>query len=190
MPAEAGTYSSLSNSLPPQSVCVQQQQPHHSLTLPVTVPSSCKGSTGEWLHCSAGRRAASLLTEQQTLQRMCQVLEQSAAQQHPSFPPRISPLTEQREEGRDLGGEQEAEMKGSVCSSHSSSSKVNPGWQLLPAQASPGLKSSLRVPGDSQSQPYLHRALHFPCCCFPKAQTIPCWRPGGVTLVPAHSIDV
>lgn len=67
-----------------------------------------------------------------------------------SFPPRISPLSEQQEEGRDLSCEQETEMKGSVCSLHSSS-KVNPSHQLLPTQASPELKSSLRIPRqDSQ----------------------------------------
>lgn len=69
-----------------------------------------------------------------------------------SFPARISPLTEQQEEGRDLSGEQETEMKASVCSSHSSS-KVKPSQQLLPAQASPELKSFPKE--DSQSQPCL-----------------------------------
>lgn len=68
-----------------------------------------------------------------------------------SFPPCISPLSEQQEEGRDLSCEQETEMKGSVCSVHSSS-RVNPSYhQLLPTQASPELKSSLRGPRqDSQ----------------------------------------
>lgn len=62
-----------------------------------------------------------------------------------SFPSRISPLSEQREEGRDLSREQETEMKGSVCSSHSSSEVSQAYLQLLPTQASPELKSSLRI---------------------------------------------
>lgn len=123
------------------------QQPHHSLTLWVTIPSSFKGSNREWLHRLAGRQH--LCSENSRYCKGCAKywskvqLTSILSSSHP-------PLSEQQEEGRDLSCEQETEMKGSVCSLHSSS-KVNPSHQLLPTQASPELKSSLRIPRqDSQ----------------------------------------